>query len=118
VTTVLVVDDDPVFSEVLIGFLGSRGYETVSAPDTIAALDLLESKRPIDLAILDVVMPPGLPHGVALAAMANLRRQGLPVIFVTGSPDMARQFTSDQPVFAKPVDLEALHVAIRASLGE
>jgi len=117
--TVMVVDDDPVCCALLTAFLDSRGYAAVPVPDTYAALDILESDRTIDLAVIDVVMPPGHPHGYALAAMASLRRKDLPVVFVTGSPEFMRpDLAGDHPLFPKPVDLEALHRAVRDKVGE
>src|SRR5262249_6859384 len=73
--TVMVVDDDPICCALLTAFLDSRGYQAVPVPDSYTALDILESGRPIDLAVIDIVMPPGHPHGYALAAMASLRRK-------------------------------------------
>jgi DNA-binding response OmpR family regulator len=117
--TVLLVDDDPVFSDLAAGFLASRGYDVASVPTTTAALDVLESARRIDLAVVDIMMPPGHPHGVALAAMVRLRRIGCPVILVTGARDEVQRYVTDElAIVDKPVDLEALHVAIKAQLGE
>src|SRR4051812_47447079 len=117
--TVMVVDDDPICCALLTAFLDSRGYAAVPVPDTYAALDILESDRTIDLAVIDIVMPPGHPHGYALAAMASLRRKDLPVVFVTGSPEFMRpDLAGDHPLLQKPVDLEALHQAVRARVGE
>jgi len=117
--TVLLVDDDPVFSDLVAGFLASRGYEVATAATTTAALDLLESARRIDMAVIDVMMPPGHPHGIALAAMVRLRRIACPVILVTGARDEVQRYVTDSgKIVDKPVDLEALHRAIKAELGE
>ena len=117
--TVLLVDDDPVFNELAAGFLSSRGYDVAAVPTTTAALDLLESRRAIDMAVVDIMMPPGHPHGIALAAMVRLRRLNCPVILVTGARDQVAPYvTEDLAIVDKPVDLEALHIAIRAQLGE
>src|ERR1043165_3729492 len=102
--TVMVVDDDPICCALLTAFLDSRGYAAVPVPDTYAALDILESDRTIDLAVIDIVIPPGHPHGYALAAMASLRRKDLPVVFVTGSPEFMRpDLAGDPPAVPKPV---------------
>src|SRR5258706_12949320 len=84
--TVMVVDDDPICCALLTAFLDSRGYAAVPVPDTYAALDILESDRAIDLAVIDIVMPPGQPPGHALSAIARLRRKEPPVGVGTGSP--------------------------------
>jgi CheY-like chemotaxis protein len=117
--TVMVVDDDPAFCTLVTRFLDSRGYRSVPVFDSYAALDVLESDRVIDLAVIDIVMPPGHPHGFALAAMASLRRKDLPVVFVTGSPELAPpELAGDRPLLGKPIDFEALHRAVRDRVGE
>jgi CheY-like chemotaxis protein len=117
--TVMVVDDDPHCCALLAAFLGSCGYQAVPVPDSYAALDILDSDRTVDLAVIDIVMPPGHPHGYALAAMASLKRKNLPVVFVTGSAEFMRpDLAGDHPLLQKPVDLEALHEAVRARVGD
>jgi CheY-like chemotaxis protein len=116
--TVLLVDDDPVFSLLVREFLESAGYAVIAVGDTLKALDELESDRTINLAVIDIFMPEGLPNGVSLAAMARLRRRGLPIIIVTGSPELVGpHVASDQTVLHKPIDLDTLLGAVRAKLG-
>jgi CheY-like chemotaxis protein len=63
---VLVVDDDVVFSEATARVLRAAGFEVSLAPDHRLALEDLESTRPIDLLITDIVMPDRV-NGVALS---------------------------------------------------
>ncbi|WP_053226138.1 ATP-binding response regulator [Solirubrobacter soli] len=53
---VLVVEDSPTQAQQLLHLLEQAGYETVSAADGVAALELARSHPP-DLVLTDVVMP-------------------------------------------------------------
>jgi two-component system KDP operon response regulator KdpE len=53
---VLVVDDEPVTLKYLGANLRVRGYEVLTAPDGETALELLD-QTPVDLVILDIMMP-------------------------------------------------------------
>ena len=53
---VLIVEDDPVQREMLVGFLRDLGIETEQAEDGLQALDLLDSQQ-IDLVVTDLRMP-------------------------------------------------------------
>lgn len=55
-TTVLVVDDEPVLRAVVREVLMEDGYGVIEAADGRAMLELLEQERP-DLVLMDVMMP-------------------------------------------------------------
>jgi signal transduction histidine kinase/CheY-like chemotaxis protein len=56
--TVLVVDDEEVVRELLKGLLSSEGFEVLHAAHGAEAVELFKGKaRPIDLVILDMIMP-------------------------------------------------------------
>src|SRR5215471_5898317 len=79
---ILVVDDDLVFGDAAARVLRAAGFEVFVAPDHRLALEDLESTRPIDLLITDIVMPERV-NGIALSRMAQMRRPGLKVIYMT-----------------------------------
>jgi len=54
--TVLVVDDDRRYRDLLELNLAHRGYRPLTAPDGLTALNLLE-REPVDLVILDLMLP-------------------------------------------------------------
>ena len=54
--SILLVDDDPNFTELLSRFLQEQGYTSYSAANGWEALLVLDDKR-IDLILLDVMMP-------------------------------------------------------------
>src|SRR3970040_1365266 len=53
---VLIVDDEPRYLRLLEANLRTEGYEVVTAQDGVQALDIF-SAQPIDLVLLDVMMP-------------------------------------------------------------
>lgn len=100
---ILLVDDDEVFREATARLLRSAGYKVQLAPDFRLALQILESNEPIDLLILDIVMPDRV-NGLALARMARLRRRDLKIIYVSGYdiPGIGEEALG--PIIRKPID--------------
>ena len=112
---ILLVDDDSTFAAATANLLRARGFDVFVAPDYRLALAELESARPIDLLISDIVMPQRV-NGVALSRMARMRRPGLKVIHMTGYdiPGVAEEALG--PVLRKPVEEEQLVAEIRRVL--
>ena len=54
--TVLVVDDEPIVREVVVGYLEREGYRTLEAADGPAAKELVERETPA-LVVLDLMLP-------------------------------------------------------------
>ena len=100
---IAVVDDDPSVLESLEMLLASAAYDVRSFS---AATALLESGslREIDCLISDVGMP--VMDGFELARMVQAERPELPVIFITGCPDLLNRSLRDVPghyrLFKKP----------------
>lgn len=115
---VLLVDDDDAFRYSMARQLEATGIVVLPATDYREALPILDGSQPIDLMLTDIVLPGG-PHGFALAQMARLRRRGLPVMYLTGHPELVR----DQPysvlgkIICKPVEGGALAAEIRSALA-
>jgi CheY-like chemotaxis protein len=86
VSTVLVVDDMPIFRDPIAASLRLAGYETLCAADGAAALALARVRRP-DAVLLDVSMP--VMDGFAF--LRDLRRDptlaDVPVILLTAASD-------------------------------
>jgi len=107
--TILVVEDDAAISSVIEQRLADAEYQVVAASGTAAALAEINSGRPIDLMLLDLVMPADEPDGVAFAATVRSQRPEVPVIFMTGYYGVVvRSGTLPGPIFYKPLDLDAL----------
>jgi len=119
VSTILVVEDDDAIRGVVSEALGMAGYRVVAAATSHEALREIDSDRPIDLALIDIKMPSGNPHGFALGRMARLRRDKLRLLFMSGDPTAARaeEPPGNSAVLLKPVRLEALLETVRAELA-
>lgn len=84
---VLVVDDEPAFSEPLAERLALRGYDTATAQDADAALAEL-ARSPRDLIFLDVGLP-GM-DGVDLLKVLRERYPQVDVVMLSGAGDMGK----------------------------
>src|SRR3546814_16397254 len=94
----------------------SFGYQVVASVDSLAgALQALEQGRLPDLAVLDANL-----HGESsLPAALELRRRGVPVVFITGYDriDGLPAELADIPKLSKPILDGALRQALAALLA-
>ena len=83
---ILIVEDTPIIREPMARLLWSEGYAVTSAANGVEALASLE-KEPVDLVLLDVLMPK--MNGVQFLETfrADSRWMDVPVIAVTGVLD-------------------------------
>ncbi|MEV4158272.1 response regulator transcription factor [Nocardia salmonicida] len=80
-TRILIADDDPVVREVVRRYLERDGLQVVEAADGASAAAALHGSA-IDLAILDVMMPP--PDGIELCREVRAGpRPDIPIIMLT-----------------------------------
>ncbi|UQR67185.1 CHASE3 domain-containing protein [Bradyrhizobium sp. C-145] len=86
--TIFVVEDDTLVRNFVTAQLQSLGYKTVAAPDSRAALQLIEAGQPFDLLFTDIVIPGGM-SGRELAEEVAKRRPGLKVLYTSGYTDNA-----------------------------
>jgi CheY-like chemotaxis protein len=107
VAHILVVEDDAVYREALGHILQREGYSVSLTADFRGALELLETEEPVDLMLVDIVMPDRV-NGIALARMARLRRRDIKIIYMTGYniPGIDREALG--PILQKPIDDTAL----------
>ncbi|MEJ0020112.1 MAG: response regulator [Acetobacteraceae bacterium] len=113
---ILVVDDDATFGEVLCRVLRSDGYQARLAGEFRSALEILESDQPVDLLLVDIVMPDSV-NGVALSRMARLRRRNLKVVYITGYSIPGAEREALGPILRKPVDNQVLLDEIARTLA-
>src|SRR5215211_285859 len=78
-STVLVVDDEPIVREVVVRYLRRAGYRTLEAGDGDLARTLIERERP-SLVVLDLMLPG--TDGLALCRWIR-SSSDLPVIMLT-----------------------------------
>jgi DNA-binding response OmpR family regulator len=85
VTTVLVVDDEPIVRDVIVRYLEREGFRTLEAGDGESARRAVESGTP-NLVVLDVMLP-GM-DGLTLCRWIR-SRSDLPVIMLTARGEEA-----------------------------
>jgi len=86
--TVLLVEDDPMFLELLGEVLESNGYTVLSAGDPAEAIEICErAPNPVDLLVSDMVMP-GM-SGSELARRLLERHPEMRVLLMSGYTDEA-----------------------------
>lgn len=94
----------------LVRLLEDDGFAILFASDGAAAIALLERGLEPALLITDMQMP-GI-DGIAVAHFARARFPQLPIVLVTGHPELAPgrvQMLSPSPeIFTKPLNYEAL----------
>ena len=81
--TVVVVDDAPVFRQLVATVLGQAGYRVREAGTAEEALGLAAEERPA-LVLLDVVLP-GLSGYELCRRLREQFGSALPIIFVSGA---------------------------------
>ncbi len=113
--TILLVDDDEDVREVTAAMLREAGYAVLEAGSGGAGLEALD-RQPVDLLLVDFAMP-GM-NGSEVAREAQVRRPGLPVLFVTGYTDLdAIRLVGEDRIIAKPFQFEQLLQTIDQVLG-
>jgi DNA-binding response OmpR family regulator len=118
-THVLIIDDDPVYREVLRVMLSAEGYALEMAEDAVDGGKALLAQQP-DLIICDVEMP--YMDGLELLSLLRSHdsTRSLPVIFVSGRSDIdilgraAQLGASDYLV--KPLTRERLLESVKTCL--
>jgi CheY-like chemotaxis protein len=111
--TVLVIDDDPAFRDLVTRFLGKEGFRVVSASDGDEGLMRARQLRP-DLITLDVMMP-GLDGWSLLAALkAEPALADIPVVMLTITDDRNKGFALGASEYlTKPLDRGRLAAILR-----
>ena len=85
--TILVVDDERLQRDIAGKMLTTFGYEVMTAESGQAAIDLLR-RRPVDLVVLDMLMPPGM-NGLQTYREIIAIRPGQKALIVSGFSESA-----------------------------
>lgn len=112
--TILLVEDDEGLSYAISRHLRSEGYKVVAASGSMAALRELDSGIDVAVAVIDVALQSGEPHGIALARMIALNNPAVAVLIITGRKDLI-EIAGSIPgeVLYKPIDMNELAQKIR-----
>ncbi len=126
---ILIVDDEPDVSGYLEMLLRDSGYETATAGDGIAALDIVRKETP-DLVTLDISMPKASGTRFYKEVKTDPALASIPVVIVTavtgygGDPYGYEKFISSRSLvpppegfFPKPIDREAFLATVEKLLA-
>ena len=115
--TILICDDDKDIVSALDIYLTSEGYATVKAYDGLECLRLAE-REPVDLILLDVMMP-GL-DGYTVARQVRARHLGTPILMLTARDEIPDKIAGldhgADDYMTKPFDIGELLARVRAAL--
>ena len=84
-TKILYVEDEVFLGKIVRESLESRGFEVVMESDGAKVLELFKKSNP-DICVLDVMLPN--IDGFELGREIRTRFDQLPIIFLTGYPDI------------------------------
>ena len=80
---VLLVEDEPLISDIAAEALQEQGFEVETASNAGDALRRLTAECPVDILFTDIDLPGGM-DGAALARCARELRSDLPVLLTSG----------------------------------
>ena len=116
---ILVVDDDPLVTQLIVDTLTGDGYGVDSAPTGVEALEKIQHQR-YDLILSDLHMPQLNGVGLYLALTQQSDRLSERIIFLTGSTGSSELHSflkeTGLPVLRKPFALVELLRLVRQVL--
>jgi len=117
---ILLVDDNPIVSQVIIDILSLDGYGVDTAPNGIAALEKMAGRR-YDLVLTDLHMPEMDGAGLYQELAKRQTHPPQKIIFLTGTAGTseAHRLLRDTglPVLRKPFNLVDLLDLVQKALG-
>lgn len=111
-TRIALADDDPDSRQILIRLLTKLGYEVCFAAEDGEQLVADGLNQPVDVVLLDLDMP----NLDGLETAEQVAQRGIPVILVSGHPDLNLVVVDREPVLlalSKPVTATALREAVQ-----
>jgi len=115
-TTILVVDDDTLIAMSTADMLEDLGYTVIEANSAKAALEIIDTGRPVDLLMTDHAMP-GMT-GLELADIVRRKRPELPILLATGYAELPEGSTLQLPRLSKPYQQFQLDAQINRLLSQ
>src|SRR6185503_20987783 len=116
---ILVIDDDPGLSEVILLLLSREGYAAERAGTLKAGLQKIEAAE-VDLVVTDLKLPDGT--GLDAIRMIRERHPGVPIIMITSYSSMESAIAALRAgavdYIIKPFDNDEFLHAIRRALDE
>jgi CheY-like chemotaxis protein len=118
-TTILVVDDEPLIALALEAALEDAGYNVMTAANGRHALERL-AEAAADLVLLDMMMPVMSGPALLKAMAADPGLQDIPVIVLSSLPEPTIRAQADgaAEILRKPYTADEVLDAITRVLGE
>jgi DNA-binding response OmpR family regulator len=124
VKKILVVEDDPVNSMILVDFLAANGYETVAASSGPEGIERFERDEP-DLMLVDIQLPRQNGFEVCREIKSRPKGKTTPILLMSAVYNDRDQTnrtvqlgTIADGYLSKPFDLVHLLAQVRELLGE
>lgn len=118
--TVMIVDDQEDFREILSTYLEEEGYFVMQAGDGAAALRDIRYRKP-DLILLDIIMPKVDGYEVCRALKADPDTADIPIVFLSAKTSLSDKLTGyvsgGQRFLCKPFDMDELEDCLGAMLN-
>lgn len=118
--TVMIVDDQDDFREILTTYLEEEGYFVMQAGDGAAALRDIRFRKP-DLILLDIIMPNVDGYEVCRALKADPETADIPIVFLSAKTSLSDKLTGyvsgGQRFLCKPFDMDELEDCLGAMLN-
>lgn len=109
-TSILIVEDDPLVAIMVEGYLDALGYEIAASCETVAAALAHIDPEKIDAAIVDVHLADGELAGPVVEA---LRTAGIPFLVTTGGHNVVSDPRFDgAAMLTKPFSLANLEAGL------
>lgn len=115
----MVVDDNPQIISVIERFLRAAKYDIISANNGVDAIQLINTDKSIDLAIIDVKMP----NVTGIDVMKSATRKMIPTLIISGgigSVDAIAELRelgyNFKDIFHKPLNLYRMLDVIKQKL--
>ena len=119
-STIMVVDDDKTYREMLERLLAYAGYEVLAAPNGLKLLSILKVNHP-DVILLDIMMSWIDGYKLCRIIKSTEEFRHIPVIFVSArntKADIEKGFEAGcADYFVKPFDNERLLKRIRTLIN-
>jgi CheY-like chemotaxis protein len=116
VTSILLVDDEPVILELLDEVLSREGYQTMTAADGVDALEILDRAVP-DLVVADTMMPRLSGIDMVRQMRRQPRLQDVPVIMTTTVYPIEPLREENLSYLPRPLRLDTLLGTIEAAIS-
>jgi CheY-like chemotaxis protein len=111
--TILIVDDDPLVRDSVVGIVEAQGFRVLTAGNAVEAMGVL-AREDVDLLFTDIVMPG--QDGIELAREAKKLKPKLRVLFATGYFSRADDAIGLGELLFKPMRAPQIETAVAQAL--